>query len=46
MNVFAIVYYDGVHGWIRPVHESLKPLLYAHRVGLETGDSEFAMVRF
>jgi predicted ATPase len=42
---FYAVYYDGVHSWMYPVQESIKPLMYAHKVGLETGDNEFAMVR-
>jgi hypothetical protein len=41
---FYVFYYEGVHGWIHPVQECVKPLMHAHKVGLETGDNEFAMV--
>ena len=34
-----------MHCWTRPVQECSEPLMYAHRVGLETGDNEFALVR-
>jgi predicted ATPase len=40
----SAAYYGCVHGWKKPIQEALEPLKYAHRVGLETGDIEFAML--
>jgi predicted ATPase len=40
-RVYA-AYYGVVHGWRYPIRDSLEPLLRAHRVGLQTGDHEFA----
>jgi hypothetical protein len=37
-------YYGCVHGWKKPIQETLEPLRYAYRVGMETGDIEFAMM--
>lgn len=37
-------YYGCVHGWKKPIQEVLEPLKYAHGVGLECGDVEFAMI--
>jgi hypothetical protein len=42
-RVYA-AYYGVVHGWRYPVRDSLEPLLRAHRVGLQTGDHEFAYI--
>lgn len=39
-------YYGSIHAWRRPISEALVPLQLAHRVGLETGDIEFAMISF
>jgi histidine kinase len=37
-------YYGCIHGWKKPIQETLKPLEYAHRVGMETGNIEFALL--
>ena len=37
-------YYGSVHSWARPVAETIEPLRRAHRLGLETGDIEFAFI--
>jgi len=40
-RVYAAVY-GVIHPWKNPIRESLEPLLRAHRIGLQTGDLEFA----
>jgi histidine kinase len=40
----SAAYFGCVHPWKKPIQETLEPLKYAHRVGLETGDIEFAML--
>jgi histidine kinase len=42
-RVYA-AYYGVVHGWRYPISDVLEPLLRAHRVGLQTGDHEFAYI--
>ena len=42
---FYAIYYGHVHPRLNPIQESVAPLMYAHQVGLETGDNEFSMVR-
>jgi hypothetical protein len=37
-------YFGFIHGWKKPVKESLTPLLKANQVGMEYGDVEFASV--
>ena len=37
-------YYGGVHAWKRPIQETLEPMKHAYRLGLESGDIEFAML--
>lgn len=37
-------FYGCVHTWKRPIHEALEPMRYAYRIGLESGDIEFAML--
>ena len=39
-----VTYFGFIHGWKMPVRESLVPLLQAHKVGIETGDLEFASI--
>lgn len=38
------IYYFIVHCYTNPIQNSIEPLMYGHRVGLETGDIEFAVV--
>jgi hypothetical protein len=38
----SAIYFDLVHNWVRPIEESRKPLDYAYRAGLESGDIECA----
>ena len=40
-RVYA-AYYGVIHSWRFPISDALEPLLRAHRVGLQTGDYEFA----
>ena len=42
-RVYA-AYYGVIHSWKFPISEALEPLLRAHRVGLQTGDHEFAFL--
>jgi histidine kinase len=35
-------FYGCIYAWKKPVHETLEPLLRAHRIGLQTGDIEFS----
>jgi tetratricopeptide (TPR) repeat protein len=37
------VYYDSVFCWVRPFSASCLPLLEAYNVGLQSGDTEFAL---
>jgi hypothetical protein len=38
------IYYDLVHGWVRPLEECRVPLLDAYNIGLQSGDTEFAVL--
>jgi len=38
----SVIYFEGVHSWKRPVREMFAPLQSAYRIGMETGDVEFA----
>ena len=40
-RVYA-AFYGVIYSWKNPITHSLEPLLRAHRVGLQTGDVEFA----
>jgi len=44
-RVYA-AHYGTVHHWKRPLSLSLKPLYESHKIALETGDIEFAMLNF
>jgi hypothetical protein len=44
LGILSAGYYGCVHGWKKPIQETLEPLKYAYRVGMETGDIEFAMM--
>jgi hypothetical protein len=35
-------FYGCIYAWKKPVRDTLEPLLRAYRVGLQTGDNEFA----
>jgi hypothetical protein len=41
---FYLTYYLGAHSYKHPVSEWIEQIKYAHLVGLETGDNEFATV--
>ena len=40
-RVYAI-YYACIHPWKYPISESFEHLIYAHQIGLQTGDIEFS----
>jgi predicted ATPase len=40
-RVYA-AFYGCIHAWKRPLRDALEPLLHAHRVGMQTGDMEYA----
>jgi histidine kinase len=40
----ANIYYDIVHGWVRPFSECHLPLLEGYRSGLQSGDTEFGIL--
>ena len=40
----SAIFYGCVHGWKKPVSETIAPLRHAYDVGIECGDIEFAMV--
>jgi len=40
----SVGYYGCVHSWKRPIQETLEPMKYGYRIGLESGDIEFAML--
>jgi hypothetical protein len=40
-RVYA-AYYGCIYPWKYPLHDTLEHLLYAHRIGLQTGDIEFS----
>ena len=38
------VFYGMIAHWRQPLSSTLEPTLHAHRIGLETGDIEYAMI--
>ena len=40
----SAIYYGCVHGWKKPVTETVEPLRRASNIGIEYGDIEFAML--
>jgi len=42
----SMFYYVGVHVWTQPYLQALEPLANAYRIGLETGDVEYASICF
>jgi hypothetical protein len=38
------IYYDIVHGWVRPFRECHLPLLEGYQSGLQSGDTEFGIL--
>jgi predicted ATPase len=39
-----VCFFSFIHGWKKPVKQTLCPLLRAHTIGVETGDMEFASI--